>query len=78
MMFRSIEQTGGIFMNSQPLSKTGLLFVGLIFTVIGLVMLVIGLFWLKVTGERLTRMIDGTGTVVEVLQRRTGDDMGIL
>jgi len=62
-------------MNSQPLSKTGLLFVGLIFTVIGLVMLVIGLFWLKVTGERLTRMIDGTGTVVEVLQRRTGDDI---
>jgi hypothetical protein len=75
MMFRSIEQTGGIFMNSQPLSKTGLLFVGLIFTVIGLVVLFIGLFWLNATSERLKRMIDGTGTVVEVTRRRIGDDI---
>ncbi len=62
-------------MSSQPLSKTGALLIGLTFTAIGLVLLFIGLFWLNATGERLTGMIDGTGTVVEVLQRRTGDDI---
>ncbi len=61
-------------MSSRPLSRTGALLIGLTFTVIGLVLLFIGLFWLNATSERLTRMIDGTGTVVEVIRRRVGDD----
>jgi len=62
-------------MSSRPLSRTGALLIGLIFTVIGLVVLFIGLFWLNATSERLKRMIDGTGTVVEVTRRRIGDDI---
>lgn len=62
-------------MSSQPLSKTGTLLIGLTFTAIGLVVLFIGLFWLNATSQRLTRMIDGTGTVVEVIRRRVGDDI---
>jgi hypothetical protein len=61
--------------SSQPLSKTGTLLIGLTFTAIGLVVLFIGLFWLNATSQRLTRMIDGTGTVVEVIRRRVGDDI---
>jgi hypothetical protein len=62
-------------MSSRPLSRTGALLIGLTFTVIGLVVLFIGLFWLNATSERLKRMIDGTGTVVEVTRRRIGDDI---
>ncbi|MBO9338424.1 MAG: DUF3592 domain-containing protein [Chloroflexus sp.] len=62
-------------MSSRPLSRTGALLIGLTFTVIGLVLLFIGLFWLNATSERLKRMIDGTGTVVEVTRRRIGDDI---
>ncbi|MBO9315431.1 MAG: DUF3592 domain-containing protein [Chloroflexus sp.] len=62
-------------MSSRPLSRTGALLIGLTFTVVGLVLLFIGLFWLNATSERLKRMIDGTGTVVEVTRRRIGDDI---
>jgi len=62
-------------MSSRPLSITGALLIALTFTVIGLVVLFIGLFWLNATSERLKRMIDGTGTVVEVTRRRIGDDI---
>jgi len=62
-------------MSSRPLSRTGALLIGLTFTVIGLVVLFIGLFWLNATSERLKRMLDGTGTVVEVTRRRIGDDI---
>ncbi|MGQ9483338.1 DUF3592 domain-containing protein [Chloroflexus sp.] len=58
----------------KPLLKTGALLIGLFFAIIGAVVIFAGWLWQHSTCERLSTMISGTGTVVELLKvQRPGE-----
>lgn len=61
-------------MEPKPLSRTGALLIGLFFAIIGAVVIFAGWLWQHSTRERLSTMISGTGTVVELLKvQRPGE-----